>query len=160
MSDCDSASVGSAGSAATVKRDCPVCHKEFTSRSLFNHIRNKHDAHWFESMWSNEKMLNAYIDKCEPVPFSYTEKNDFDEDECKDIYGCLACNNTFTQKARGTTHCNKKKCKANHIKEIKALIQRVIDMKKRMMNRIDYSKWSRMCGRIWKKQKRTLLAIS
>jgi hypothetical protein len=146
MSDCDNASVGSAGSKKSIshqKRDCPVCKKEFAVESLFRHIKTKHDAHWFESMYANEKMLNGYIEKCEPVPFMYEETNDFDEVETKDIYGCLACYNTFTHKGHGTTHCNKAKCKTAHIKEIKALIQRVIDMKKRMMNRTDYSKWSR-----------------
>lgn len=146
MSDCDNASVGSAGSARSVthaKRDCPVCKKEIAVQSLFKHVRIKHEMHWFESMYANEKMLNAYIEKGEPVPFMYEEKNDFDEMESKDIYGCLACNNSFTHKGHGTTHCNKAKCKAAHVKEIKALIQRVIDMKKRMMNRTDYSKWSR-----------------
>lgn len=141
MSDCDS--VGSAGSAATVKRDCPVCHKEFTARSLFKHIRMKHDAHWFEGMYANEKMLDAYIEKCEPIPFFYMEKNDFDEEETKDIYGCLACNNTFTHKGHGTTHCNKAKCKATHIKETKALKDRVKDMKTRMDNRKESETWNR-----------------
>jgi hypothetical protein len=146
MSDCDNASVGSAGSRQSItqsKRDCPVCKKELAVQSLFKHIKTKHDAHWFESMYANEKMLNGYIEKCEPVPFMYEEKNDFDEVETKDIYGCLGCYNTFTHKGHGTTHCNKAKCKATHIKETKALIQRVIDMKKRMENRTDYSKWSR-----------------
>ena len=145
MSDCDNASVCSAGSTSVsnTKRECPICKQEVNTRSLFKHIKSKHDSHWFESMYANEKMLNGYIENSEPIPFMYEEKNDFDEMESKDIYGCLGCYNTFTNKKLGISHCNKAKCKATHIKETKALIQRVKDMQERMKNRTDYSKWSR-----------------
>lgn len=146
MSDCDNASVSSAGSRVSIsntKRPCPVCKKEFKTTSLFKHIKTKHDAHWFESMYANDRMLRGIIEKSEPVPFMYTEKNDFDEDETKDIYGCLACYNSFTHKGHGTTHCNKAKCKAAHIKECKTLLQRVEDMKEKMKNRVDYRTWTR-----------------
>lgn len=146
MSDTENASVCSAGSTSSVsnaKRPCPVCNKEFKVMSLFKHIRTKHDSQWFESMYANEKMLRGYIENCEPVPFMYEETNDFDEVEVKDIYGCLACSNTFTHKGHGKTHCNKAKCKAAHIKEAKSLLNRVIEMQKRMLNKIDYSKWTR-----------------
>lgn len=146
MSDCDARSVCSTGSAKSItheKRDCPVCKKEIAVQSLYKHIKTKHDSHWFESMYANEKMIRKYISDCEPVPFIYEEKNDFDEVEVKDIYGCLACHNSFTNKVRGTTHCNKAKCKAAHIKECRTLLQRVVNMKAKMLNKTDYSKWSR-----------------
>lgn len=145
MSDCDAGSVCSTNSKSITNatRNCPVCQKEIKTVSLFRHIKNKHDAHWFQCMWANEKMLNKYIETCEPVPFSYEEKNDFDEMESKDIYGCLGCHNTFTSIKHGTTHCNKAKCKAAHIKECKVLLQRVKDMKEKMANRKEWETWSR-----------------
>jgi hypothetical protein len=153
MSDNDATSVCSAGSKQSItneKRECPVCNKEVNTRSLFKHIKTKHDSHWFESMYANEKMLTKYIQECEPIPFMYEEKNDFDEIESKDIYGCLACFNSFTHKGHGKTHCNKAKCKATHIKECKSLLQRVMDLKAKMLNKTDYSKWSRekLCNAI------------
>lgn len=146
MSDSDSKSVCSTASKQSIskqKRDCPICKKEIAVESLYRHIKTKHDSHWFESMYANEKMLNKCINECEPVPFMYDEKNDFDEVESKDIYGCLACHNSFTHKGHGTTHCNKAKCKAGHIKECRELLQRVVDLKAKMLNKTDYSKWSR-----------------
>lgn len=144
MSDCDNESVGSAGSISNSKRECPICKQEVNMRSLFKHIKTKHDSFWFESMYANEKMLNGCIENCEPVPFMYEEKNDFDEMESKDIYGCLGCYTTFATKTKGhgKTHCTKPKCKATHIKECKSLIQRVKDMQVKMANKTDYRKWT------------------
>jgi hypothetical protein len=72
--------------------------------------------------WKEEDM-NAYLVSAEAYPFDYTTTNDFDETETNTIYGCLGCNNTFTNQARANGHTTNKKCKANHIKGIKQMIK-------------------------------------
>ena len=126
--DSDTHSVISAGThTSTMSKDrvtleCPECGKEVQSRSMFNHIRKLH-TEYFKTMykvWKSDD-LQELIDECEPFPVEWEYQNDFDETEFVNIWGCLACNSTFTQEHSAKTHCKKPKCKKDHIKALKAI---------------------------------------
>lgn len=122
--DNDSHSQSSTVSAGKQVRECPTCKKEIQTRSLFNHTFKNHKYMLLCSMavWDNDT-TNEYIASGNAFPFSYSVKNDFDEYEEHKIYGCLSCNNTYTQEGKANAHCQNTKCKAKHIKGIKALIK-------------------------------------
>lgn len=125
----DAHSVGAGTLSSTTSKDrvaleCPECKKELQSRNMFNHIRKLHPE-YFKMMYKVWKAddLQELIDECRPFPMEWTYKNDFDEDEFVNIWGCLACNSTFTQEKSSSclTHCKKAKCKKEHIKALKAI---------------------------------------
>ena len=120
----DNKSTSSSVSATKIPRECFVCKKELQTRYMFNHIRKLHPYEFLCSLgkWKEEEM-NAYVISAEAYPFEYDTTNDFDETETQTIYGCLACNNTFTSEARANGHTTNKKCKAGHIKGIKQMIK-------------------------------------
>lgn len=132
IEDNESKSTTSNISASKILRDCFVCKKELQTRGIFNHIRKLHPYEFLCSLakWKEEEM-NAYLVSAEAYPFDYTMTNDFDEEETHTIYGCLACNNTFTNQLRANGHTTNKKCKANHIKGIKQMIKDEKDSKKK-----------------------------
>lgn len=110
------------------KMSCPFCTDEVQARYMFNHIKSRHPREYIEKMdiYSIEQ-LEKLIENCEPITFEWTTKNDFDEEETTDIYACLGCNTGMTDLNNAIKHCNdidsrkKIKCKAGHLKELKAL---------------------------------------
>ena len=125
LSDNDDAmSSKSSVSVSHTKMDCPHCPKAFQVQSMFRHIRNTHpnDFECYMTVWDPEK-LQKMMNVCEPFPVEYTSTNDHDETVEHKLYGCLACNNTFTTLQRGTTHVKNKKCKARHMSELKGIIK-------------------------------------
>lgn len=120
----DVASVASTTSVQKIVRQCPFCTKELQTRYLFKHIRNNHPDELFMcgDVYKIDDLTKT-MNTGSVFPFTFTLKNDFDETEDHKIYGCLACNNTFTNITRGNTHCQKKKCSAKHKDAIKKIIK-------------------------------------
>lgn len=120
----DVASVASTTSVQKIVRSCPFCTKELQTRYLFKHIRVHHAEELFMSgdIYKIDDLTKT-MNSGSVFPFTFTLKNDFDETEDHKIYGCLGCNNTFTNIARGNTHCQKKKCSAKHKDAIKKVIK-------------------------------------
>lgn len=128
----ENASVGSTASAARFVRKCPCCTREMQTRSLFNHIYKVHPYEFLCSMSVyKEDDMERYAKAGEAYPFEYTLTNDFDEQENYKIFGCLGCKHTFTVEAKANAHCQHKKCKAAHIKGIKAMIKSEKESKKK-----------------------------
>lgn len=127
-SDSDSRSQsGSQSSTVSAARrvvSCPICQKELQSRYLFNHIHVKHPVEFLDYLsTASTQTLQEYIDTKSPISLDYTVKNDFDEDEIKQIWGCLHCYATFASQDGGFKHCNDKKCKVKHTSQIRKLIK-------------------------------------
>jgi hypothetical protein len=130
----ETASVTSTSSISASKqlRKCPCCEKEIQTRSLFNHVYKMHPDGFLCSMAVyKENEMEAYLKDANAYPFEYTMMNDFDETEEFKIYGCLACKHTFTDAIKANAHCQTKKCKAGHIKGIKAMIKAEKESKKK-----------------------------
>lgn len=126
----DKGSTSSSKSADRFNKQCPFCQCEVQLRVMFNHIRKKHPYQFMMCMdVFDEQQIKEIISCGSAFPFSFSLKNDFDEEEETRIYGCLGCNNTFTHELRANGHCGKAKCKLNHIKGIKALIKQNEDDK-------------------------------
>jgi hypothetical protein len=66
-----------------------------------------------------EKLYNTN----QPFPMEWSTTNDFDETEEHKFFGCLSCNNTFTNIPRAQSHVKNKKCKAKHLSEFKTIIK-------------------------------------
>ena len=120
----DAQSTKSSISISQTKMTCPHCSNDYQIQSMFRHIRSTHlnDFYCYMSVWNTNK-LEKMVNGCEPFPIEYTSTNDFDETVEHKLYGCLACNNTFTTMARATTHCKNKKCKSKHLSEFKSIIK-------------------------------------
>jgi hypothetical protein len=118
----ESGSIASTMSQARIAIDCPCCQKELQSRNMFNHIRKIHPDYFPATfrVW-NDDQFQDLIDDSKALPVEWYIKNDFDEEQAINIWGCLACNNTFTTEHKAHAHTSNKKCKAVHIKEIKKL---------------------------------------
>ena len=131
--DCeDQQSTSSTTSISKQSRQCPFCPKEMQTRYLFKHICNHHAYQLLCSMSIyKENEMATYAVTGNAYPFEYSMTNDFDEIETFKIYGCLGCKNTFTNEARGNTHCENKKCKVPHIKGIKKMIKDEKESKKK-----------------------------
>lgn len=145
----DKQSTSSSTSATHVSKQCPHCSKELQLRVMFNHIRKKHPYEFMMCMDVFEERKVFELIACgSAFPFTFSLKNDFDEEEEIKIFGCLACNNTFTHEARANGHCFKAKCKAKHCKAVKDLFKQNEDDKntnkankdKKKKNRIQRSK--------------------
>ena len=76
----------------------------------------------YMAVWNIAK-LEELLNTCQPFPMEWTSTNDFDETVEHKFLGCLACNNTFTNKPRAQAHVKNKKCKANHLSELKGIIK-------------------------------------
>ena len=119
----DNASTKSSVSASKQKQQCPHCNKELQTTALFRHIRKLHPGDFtnYMAVWDIPKLEALYTD-CQPFPLDYTTTDDFDETVFHKFYGCLSCNNTFTNQARAHSHCKDKKCRKEHLSEFKKII--------------------------------------
>jgi hypothetical protein len=128
--DKDNMSVQSGGSdkssvsISKLKHQCPHCPKELQTTNLFRHIRLQHDDEFgnYMAVWDIPK-LEEMLNTCQPFPMEWTSTNDFDETVEHKFFGCLCCNNTFTNKPRALAHVKNKKCKAKHLSELKGIIK-------------------------------------
>ena len=127
----DNLSVKSGGSAQSskssvgkLKYQCPNCPKEVTIQNLFRHIRLQHEEEFCNFMATRDPVkLEEQYNLCQPFPMEWSTTNDFDESEEHKFFGCLSCNNTFTNKPRAQAHVKNKKCKAKHLSELKGIIK-------------------------------------
>jgi hypothetical protein len=110
-------------SKSNQKIECPFCKEEFQNRFIFSHIKKNHIHDFVDHVFINTvEELETMIDNCMAVPLMWKVKNDFDELEDTEIHGCLACGQSTTTASGGSTHCNKDKCRAKHIAELKRLM--------------------------------------
>jgi hypothetical protein len=117
----DSKSTTSIMSMARVAEICPCCKKELQARAMFNHLRKLHPD-YLKSMycvWEISK-LDELIKTNAPMPIEWRVMDDFDEEIEKILWGCLACNNTYTTEQTALKHCNAK-CKKDHNAELKRI---------------------------------------
>jgi hypothetical protein len=127
----DNLSVKSGGSAESskssvsqLKHQCPHCPKELKTTNLFRHIRLQHTEEFSDYMVTRDPIkLEEQYNLCQPFPMEWSTTNDFDETEEHKFFGCLCCNNTFTNKPRAQSHVKNKKCKAKHLSELKGIIK-------------------------------------
>lgn len=114
----DSKSTTSTMSASVRPEICPCCKKQLQARAMFNHMRKFHPDYIksLYSVWG--KKLDEMITTNAPMPIDWTVKDDFDEEELRTVWGCLACDNTFTTEQNAKKHCNAK-CKKDHNAELK-----------------------------------------
>lgn len=140
----DNDSTSSRVSMAKIPLECPSCKKEIQARGMFNHIIKFHPDYFKASMkvW-DENRLEELIDNKFALPIEWEFQNDFDETEFKNIWGCLACNSTFTVEHKGNYHCSQAKCKAKHISELKKLIKEEKKEKEKKLKTLNTSrsKW-------------------
>lgn len=140
----DNKSTSSTTSMSRVAIECPCCKKELQYRHMFNHIRKIHPD-YFSAMMRvyKEENLTNLIEYNFGLPLEWEYKNDFDETEFKNIWGCLACNSSFTVEHKANQHCTKDKCKAKHVSEIKKLIkeEKKEKEKKQKNASLSRSKW-------------------
>ena len=120
--DDDSKSVTSTMSLARSKEKCPCCNKELQARAMFNHIRKMHPDYLktMYRVWEPAQFDNL-IKTSAPIPIDWDIIDDFEETVHKVLFGCLACDNTFTTEQNGKRHCNTVKCKTKHIEELKRI---------------------------------------
>lgn len=111
----DSKSNTSTASSAREEEKCPSCQKEIQKRFLFNHLRKFHPefVKGMYGVWKEDQMNELIVENA-PFPIEWTVKDDFDEDQTQILWGCLACNNTFTTEYNAKKHCNQTKCKKDH----------------------------------------------
>jgi len=117
----DSKSNTSTVSSARVAESCPCCQKEIQARFLFNHLRKLHPE-YVKSMygvWKDDQM-DELIKYNAPFPIEWVEKDDFDDDVTKTLWGCLGCNNTYTTQNNAAKHCLGK-CKKDHNAQLRRI---------------------------------------
>jgi len=141
MSD-DNASQTSTTSVSRVLVECPECQKEFQQRYLFNHIRKVHPNRFELNMMADteEDFLGLKFSNC-AVPFKWSITNDFDEQEERVVFGCLACNSTFAGVSQGINHCKKDKCNKKHKAEIDNIIKHNKEMRELELKRLTDTRW-------------------
>lgn len=126
MSDNHSES-GSVASAANAKMECPHCSEEFQVRNLFNHIAKKHPKELLDCAMNLKESEGG-----KALQVVWFKKNDFDEEEEIILYVCLATNKAFVSETRANAHFKKnKEALKEHTKEMKKLLKRVADEKKK-----------------------------
>lgn len=120
--DDDSKSVTSTMSLARTKEKCPCCNKELQARAMFNHIRKLHPDYLktMYRVWEPAQFDNL-IKTSAPLPIDWDVTDDFEDTIHRVLFGCLACDNTFTTEQNGKKHCNTAKCKTKHIEELKRI---------------------------------------
>jgi len=111
-------------SVSNVKHQCPHCPRELKTTNLFRHIRLQHEEEFcnYMAVWNIVK-LEELLNTCQPFPMEWTSTNDFDETVEHKFFGCLGCNNTFTNKPRAQAHVKNKKCKARHLSDLRGIIK-------------------------------------
>ena len=105
--DTDNQSVTSGLSAASASLEhlpCPYCNSDFQTRSLFRHIRVKHQEEFVESCCGSF-LKNAKINK--PLRVSYEYLDDFGEKDYIILYADLATNKAFLQESRAASYLKK-----------------------------------------------------
>jgi len=117
----DSKSNVSSVSSVRIAQVCPCCKKEVQARFMFNHLRKIHPefVKMMYAVWEDNKM-DELIKTNAPFPVEWTSKDDFDDDVCTIVWGCLGCNNTYTTIQNATKHCNGK-CKKDHNSGLKRI---------------------------------------
>lgn len=120
----DSKSTASSTSSFRDTEYCPCCHKEMQNRVLFNHLRKNHPefVKGMYGVWKDDQMNELIADNL-PFPIEFTVKDDFDDDVCKTLWGCLACNNTFTTESKAKKHCIQAKCKKDHNANLRRIMK-------------------------------------
>jgi hypothetical protein len=120
----DSLSLHSGASSASstfVKIPCPVCKDELTRRSMFNHIRVKHEQ--FLQTQTTRQWLEA-ASEGKPLCIFWETTNDFDEMELTKLYACLGTNKTFQTECRAMAHFKKNKdALKEHNKKVKEMLK-------------------------------------
>ena len=117
----DSKSNASSVSSARVAEACTCCQKEIQARVMFNHMRKLHPE-YVKSMygvWKDDQM-DELIKYNAPFPIEWVEKDDFDDDVPKILWGCLGCNNTYTTQNNAAKHCLGK-CKKDHNAQLRRI---------------------------------------
>ena len=117
----DALSTSSTMSMARVVEVCPACKKELQARAMFNHLRKIHPDH-LKGMYClyKEDKLDELIKANAPMPVEWRVMDDFDEEVDRILWGCLACNNTYTTEQTAQKHCNGK-CKKDHNAQLKRI---------------------------------------
>jgi len=98
------ASGGSTLSASLVKMECPYCNKDFQTRSMVNHIHNKHRKEFLDGL------TLKWIEKAEagePLKLYWEKKDDFDEIEIMNLYTFLGNYKTFMLEERALQFAKK-----------------------------------------------------
>ena len=161
MSSDDNKSVSSATSASSIslgKVDCPHCNKAFQVRYMFNHIYSKHTEKYLENI-DNIYLLKHHKDFPLRVFWKFT--NDFDEEEEKAIYACLATKKTFATQERAMLHFKKDKdALKEHNAELKKLKKHFSEEKKEFedeqtkrrnsIKRLEASNDIQYCRNLWR----------
>jgi len=141
MSD-DNHSQTSTTSVSRVLVECPECKKEFQQRYMFNHIRKFHPHRFDINMMADtdEEFFGLKFSNC-AIPFRWSITNDFDEQEEHVVFGCLACNSTFTGVSQGINHCKKDKCNKKHKEEIDKIVKHNKQMRETELKRLTDTRW-------------------
>jgi len=121
VNDSDSRSVTSTSSALVQQENCPVCKKQLQARAMFKHMRTFHPEYiktTYDTYNNKGNNIDEMIKNNAPMPIEWPVTNDFDEVELRKVWGCLACDTTFTTDQGAVKHCNAK-CKKDHNAELK-----------------------------------------
>jgi hypothetical protein len=97
-------SVVSDVSLASRSLECPVCKRELAARSVFLHLKSKHQGYFQQQTtkkWLQESQLGR------PLKVFWEVKNDFDEPELIVLFGCLSSGKTFNLEHKGLLHFKK-----------------------------------------------------
>jgi hypothetical protein len=88
---------------------------------MFNHLRKLHPEYvkGLYGVWKDDQM-DELIKYSAPFPIEWVEKDDFDEDVPKTLWGCLGCNNTYTTQHNAAKHCLGK-CKKDHNAQLRRI---------------------------------------
>lgn len=142
----DSKSTASSTSSAHRNEKCPCCPKEFQTRYMFNHLRKFH-TEYVKTLYGalKEEEMDELIKYTAPFPIDWEETDDFDETVIKSLWGCLACNHTFTVQHNAQKHCLGK-CKKDHNAQLRRIkkeeqqekdkkMKKVSDVRLRWINR-------------------------
>lgn len=115
-------------SLTTRNVECPVCNRELAARSVFLHLKSKHQGYFQQQTtkkWLQESQLGR------PLKVFWEVKNDFDEPELIVLFGCLSSGKTFNLEHKGLLHFKKNPSDLKeHNRLVSELIRtRVMDMK-------------------------------
>ena len=132
----DSKSTVSSTSSARLAEKCPCCAKEFQARVMFNHLRKLHPE-YVKTLYGALKPeeMDELIKYTAPFPIDWEIMDDFDEPICKSLWGCLACNSTFTTQHNAQKHCLGK-CKNDHNAHLRRIKKEEQQEKEKKMKKI------------------------
>ena len=119
---------------------CIYCNKDFQLRSMFNHIRTKHDREFALSL---RNKLGQFEYPDDPIEVEFEWDDEQDVHQWRSVFGCLSSNKTFLTKSGVKNYWKKnlKDAKA-HEKEMKKLKSKILDAieaKKREKSKSPYS---------------------